>query len=108
MSTMTLTKEQLDAAIKAIENYLKSKYGEDVVIERDKPYQGSNPLFMPEWAYTGDVRPAILWEGGPWEWDGLTYDDAGTALRDELNEIGIWLGSYSSWAVCLYSTEMFR
>lgn len=87
-----LTKREFDRACKILDRHATALFGEFWLQERSNRRDANHGTGKPN---------AVLMEGC-YGWTDLTFDDAGTAFREELATIGLFAEAYSGWAIHFY------
>jgi hypothetical protein len=100
-----LTKAQLALVEREVNKWFKkqgdllAEFGEGDWLKRDSYHPDGVPNFKLDWDWSGKPTPTFLWEGCPIEeWVHEVSGD----LNDKLNEKGIMLEPYSSYALSAY------
>lgn len=98
-----LTFDQQDEALRIVADWLGGRMGYDgpAPTGREAYWKGSGPLLEREWSWpaSGDT-PAILLEGGPFDWAVEVSCDM--RVVDDLADIGVFAEPYAPYALCLY------
>jgi hypothetical protein len=77
-------------------------------VTADDVANGYGPTLVMDWDWTGEPTPAVIWEGGPYDWaiyvgyggrmeTGYHAPD----LSDEIPDT-VFVEPYSGWAVSIY------
>lgn len=103
---MTLTAAQQEFALSIVAAWLgagggMSEDGSPVPTGPEAAYNGRGPQLIQNWeTNSGVVAPAILLEGGSYDWP--YYASNNPAVREQLARRGIQAQAYSSYALLLF------
>jgi hypothetical protein len=104
-----VTQRQAEAALNEVAKWLGSRgLGQELAdgsilsvapTGPDAAYRGLGPELVMEWGWLDEPAPAIILEGGPYDWAVECSWEITCALK-ALN-IPVWCEPYSGWALCL-------
>ena len=96
-----VTKTQATQVLKAVATWLGTKGygtapGKPAPTGAEAALRGLGPQLVMDWDWPGSPTPAIILEGGPYDWAVACCAAVQAAVP------GVYVEPYSGWALCVY------
>jgi hypothetical protein len=111
---MTVTERRAEKVLAALKKQMAFflepiVFDDGETLEVFSPITTDQPVLRMDWEWPGQPTPAILWEGGPYDWtmyfpyggpteEGITLPDVSADMPK-----GVHVEPYAGWATCLYT-----
>lgn len=99
---MSLTKSQQKKALEIVAGWLGPQMGYDgpAPTGTEAANSARGPVLTPDWDWPHKPTPAIILEGGPYDWAVMVAADE--KVQAEMAKIGVFAEPWAGWALCLY------